>query len=187
MIAQAASIRAYALMLTAGKAEAEDLVQDTFEKAWRARDQFAQGSNMRAWLLTILRNTYYNGWRRSRRTMEDIDGARAAQLTVAATQGWRAEFSDVLRALERLDPDSKHALLLITAGLSYEEAANVCGCALRTVQSRVRRARERLVIILDEPPSARPATIDADNHLGVVGGSSVSNPSVRARVSRPPS
>jgi len=156
LLSQTATLRAYAVFLTGGRSEADDLVQDTLEKAWRARDQFETGTNIKAWLLAILRNAHFNGWRRSRRMVEDIDGARAARLSVEASQGWRAEFVDVLAAMEELDAESRHALLLITAGLSYDEAAVVCGCPLRTLQSRVRRARERLATrILDEAPVAQ--------------------------------
>ncbi|WP_255567835.1 sigma-70 family RNA polymerase sigma factor [Brevundimonas sp. PAMC22021] len=144
LLEQTCAVRAYALMLSGGRAEADDLVQDTLEKALRARDQFAAGSNMRAWLLTILRNTHSSDWRRSRRMVADIDGANAARLSVEAVQVWRTEYAEALAAINRLDPESRHALLLITAGLTYEEAAMACDCALRTLQSRVRRARARL-------------------------------------------
>lgn len=144
LINQTAAIRAYAIFLTGGWADADDLVQDTLEKAWRSRDQFEAGSNLKAWLLAILRNTHYNGWRRSKLTVEDVNGVRAARLTVEPAQGWHLEFTEVLAAIGDLDKESRHSLLLITAGLSYEEAATVCGCPLRTLQSRVRRARERL-------------------------------------------
>lgn len=148
LIGQTAAIRAYAVFLTGGWADADDLVQDTLEKAWRSRDQFEAGSNLKAWLLAILRNTHYNGWRHSKRTLEDVNGARAARLTVEPAQGWHLEFTEALTAIADLDEESRHSLLLITAGLSYEEAATVCGCPLRTLQSRVRRARERLTVRL---------------------------------------
>lgn len=148
MMEQAPAVRAYALMLSASPSEADDLLQDTLEKAWRARGQFEPGTNLRAWMFTILRNTHFNAIRRSRRTVEDIDGARAARLSVEPSQGWRLEYAEVLSAIQDLAPDARHALLLIAAGLSYEEAAQVCDCPLRTLQSRVRRARERLALRL---------------------------------------
>lgn len=138
-------VRAYALIVTRrSTCDADDLVQDTLEKAWRARDQFQPGTSMKAWLFTILRNSQHNEWRRARRIVEDPNGDHAASLQSEPAQGWRAEFADVLSAVQRLDADSRQALLLITAGLSYEEVAIVCGSPLRTVQSRVRRARQRL-------------------------------------------
>lgn len=154
LLGQTATIRAYAIFLTGGHSDADDLVQDTLEKAWRARDQFEPGSNLTAWLFAILRNTHYNGWRRSKRVVEDVNGAQAARLTVEPAQNWRVEFTEVLIALEELDIESRHSLLLITAGLSYVEAAKVCGCPLRTLQSRVRRARERLAArLMDDVPA----------------------------------
>jgi len=112
---------------------------------------------MKAWLFTILRNSQRNEWRRSRRMSEDPEGLHAANLSSEPTQGWRSEFSDVLDAIGRLDPESRQALMLITAGLTYEETAAVCGRSLRTVQSRVRRARLKLVRELEEPAPRIPA------------------------------
>jgi RNA polymerase sigma-70 factor (ECF subfamily) len=151
-------VRAYALIVTRQSAnDADDLVQDTLEKAWKARDQFQPGTSMKAWLFTILRNSQHNEWRRSRRMVEDPNGDYAASLRSEPVQGWRIEFADVLAAIERLDPDSRQALLLITAGLSYEETAAVCDSPLRTVQSRVRRARLRLAEELEAGPVRTPA------------------------------
>lgn len=145
-------VRAYAHIVTRSSGDADDLLQDTLEKAWSAREQFQPGTSMRAWLFTILRNSHHNDWRRSRRMVEDPNGDHAATLHTEASQGWRTEFCDVLSAVQRLDPASRDALLLITVGLSYEEVAIVCGSPLRTVQSRVRRARQKLVDELDTVP-----------------------------------
>lgn len=158
LISLAPVVRAYALIVTRQSgSDADDLVQDTLEKAWRARDQFQPGTSMKAWLFTILRNSQHNEWRRCRRIVEDPDGDHAATLTSEPAQGWRIEFADVLEAVQRLDADSRQALLLVTAGLSYEEVAVVCGSPLRTVQSRVRRARQRLTDDLDGEPARIPA------------------------------
>ncbi|WP_305305900.1 sigma-70 family RNA polymerase sigma factor [Brevundimonas sp.] len=150
-------VRAYALIVTRqSSSAADDLVQDTLEKAWRAQDQFQPGTSMKAWLFTILRNSQHNEWRRSRRLVEDPEGAHAATLRSEPAQGWRIEFLDVLDAIERLDPASRQALLLVTAGLSYEEVAIVCESPLRTVQSRVRRARQRLAAQLEPEAKSNP-------------------------------
>ncbi len=150
-------VRAYALIVTRqSPSAADDLVQDTLEKAWRAQDQFQPGTSMKAWLFTILRNSQHNEWRRSRWLVDDPDGAHAATLRSEPAQGWRIEFLDVLEAIERLDPASRQALLLVTAGLSYEEVAIVCESPLRTVQSRVRRARQRLAAELEPEPNPGP-------------------------------
>ena len=144
LVSLAPVLRAYALIVAHRSADADDLVQDTLEKAWKAQEQYQPGTSMKSWLFTILRNSQHNSWRRSRRLVEDPNGYHASCLHTEASQGWRAEFSDVLKAMDTLDEASRQALLLITAGLSYEETASVCGCNLRTVQSRVRRARQRL-------------------------------------------
>lgn len=153
-------IRAYALVITHHRASAaDDLVQDTLEKAWRAQEQFQPGTSMKAWLFAILRNSQHNERRRSRRIVEDPDGFHASSLHSEPAQGWRTEYLDVLEAIERLDPASRQALLLITAGLSYEEVAAVCDTPLRTVQSRVRRARLRLAAELYPDETRSPARL----------------------------
>lgn len=158
-------VRAYALIITRRGADADDLAQDTLEKAWRAQAQYEAGSSMKAWLFTIMRNSHHNDWRRNRRVVEDPDGGHASQLRTEPSQGWRMEFRDVLEAVNRLDPASRDALLLVTAGLSYEETASVCQSPLRTVQSRVRRARQRLADQLEadeaRTPRQRPAAAAA--------------------------
>lgn len=153
LLALTPALRAYAVAVTRQRpGSAEDLIQDTFEKAWRARDQFQAGSSMKAWLFAILRNSQHNEWRRSRRMVEDPDGAYAASLCSEPVQGWRTEVVDVLGAIDRLDPSVRQALLMAAAGLSYEEMAQVCDSPLRTVQSRVRRARRKISTELEILP-----------------------------------
>ena len=143
-------LRAYALMASRHRPrDAEDLVQSTLENAWRAREQFELGTNMKAWLFTILRNSQHNERRHLRRQVEDPSGAYAASLCSEPAQVWHTEFLDVLDAVGRLDPASREALMLVTTGLSYVEAARVCQSPLRTVQSRVRRARLRIAAELE--------------------------------------
>lgn len=141
-------MRAYALFLTGKTSDADDLVQQALEKAWRSQDQYVRGTNLKAWLLTIVRNSHHNNWRQGRRVVEDPDGKAAARLRREENQSWNAQIRDVAGAIAELDPDQKHALLLITAGLSYEEAAESCATPLRTMQSRVRRARAKLTLLL---------------------------------------
>lgn len=141
-------MRAYALFLTGKSADADDLVQQALEKAWRSQRQYIDGTNLKAWLLTIVRNSHHNNWRQARRMVEDPDGRAAGRMRREEDQLWSAQIRDVAAALAQLDPDQRHALLLITAGLSYEEAAVACATPLRTIQSRVRRAREKLTVLL---------------------------------------
>jgi RNA polymerase sigma-70 factor (ECF subfamily) len=137
-----------------------DLVQETLLKAWAHKTSFVPGSNLKAWLFTILRNTYFTHYRKSQR--EELDQDRTAlNASVPPSQLTDLEFGDMRRALLRLSPDHREALLLITAeGFSYEDAARVCGCAVGTMKSRVNRARNRLV---EETSGQPPAKAETDS------------------------
>ena len=112
-----------------------------------------EGTNLRAWLFTILRNIYYSEYRKRRREVADPDGAFAAKLATAPAQGGHMDLLDFRAALQQLPSDQREALILIGAsGLSYEEAAGVCGCAIGTMKSRVNRARIRLAEMLSSAP-----------------------------------
>lgn len=138
-------MRGYAMSLARSAPEADDLVQDALMKAWRARDRFALGTNMQAWLFRILRNTFYNSVVAARHTVQDVDGLAAARLASQPEQEWSVRYGELLDALDRLQPNAREALLLVVgAGLSYEDAAMVCGCPVGTMKSRVKRARELL-------------------------------------------
>ena len=139
------NLRAFAHSLCGDGQLSNDLVQETLLKAWAHKESFVPGSNLKAWLFTILRNTYFTHYRKSQREELDQDHA-ALNASVPPTQLTQLEFEDMRRALMRLSPDHREALLLITAeGFSYEDAARVCGCAVGTMKSRVNRARSRLV------------------------------------------
>lgn len=144
------SLRGFARSLSRNPADADDLVQDTLIKAWSNRDKFEAGTNLRAWLFTILRNTWYTACTRRRREVADEDGKLAARLSVAASQEWSAAWSGLQNALAELPNDHREALMLVAAaGLTYDEAAEICGCPIGTIKSRVNRARARLVRALD--------------------------------------
>lgn len=139
------ALRAFARSLVRNHARADDLAQECLLKAWSNREKFQQGTNLRAWLFTILRNTFYSEMRKRRREVEDADGAFAAQLATPPTQDHAMAVRDFADALARLPDDQREALVLIgAAGMSYEEAAEVCGVKVGTVKSRVSRARSRL-------------------------------------------
>jgi RNA polymerase sigma-70 factor (ECF subfamily) len=143
-------LRGYAIALTRSSAEADDLVQDALVRAWQFRSGFKVGTNLKAWLYKILRNTFYTQAEKRRRTVQDVDGKYAAQLTCDADQEWRLVYDELLSALGQLSPDTRDALLLVVAaGLTYEEAADVAGCAVGTMKSRVNRAREKLAELTD--------------------------------------
>src|SRR5262249_41674023 len=110
---------------------------------------FQEGTNLRAWLFAILRNTFYSDCRRRKREVEDRDGAWAATLAVHPSQQGSIDLDDLRTALTQLPDDQREALILIgAAGFSYEEVAEVCGCAIGTVKSRVNRARSKLAAML---------------------------------------
>lgn len=139
------NLRAFAHSLSGDPQLSNDLVQETLLKAWSHKGSFVPDSNLKAWLFTILRNTFFTHYRKSQREELDEDQA-AMNASVPATQLVHLEFDDMRAALMRLSPDHREALLLITAeGFSYEDAARVCGCAIGTMKSRVNRARSRLL------------------------------------------
>jgi RNA polymerase sigma-70 factor (ECF subfamily) len=150
VVALIPALRAFAWSLCHNSADADDLVQDTLIKAWTHREKFEPGTNLRAWLFTILRNTYYTNAVRRRREVADEDGKHAAALSAGPTQDWTVAMRALQAALQQLPDEHREALILVgAAGLTYEEAAEICGCALGTIKSRVNRARARLLKIMD--------------------------------------
>jgi len=120
-------------------------VQEAILRAWTNIERFEPGTSMNAWLFTILRNAFYSQYRKAHREVEDPSGAYADRLVTVPEQGARCDFADLRRALAKLSVEHREALILIGAeGLSYAEAAQVCGVAVGTIKSRVHRARERL-------------------------------------------
>lgn len=145
LLAALPNLRAFAISLCGNTDHADDLVQDTMVKAWDNAARFQEGSNLRAWLFTILRNTYFSYYRKHRREFEDRDGARAAELVILPNQDAHVDLEDFRRALETLPIEQREALILVgAAGFSYEEAAAISKCAVGTLKSRVNRARARL-------------------------------------------
>jgi RNA polymerase sigma-70 factor (ECF subfamily) len=140
------SMRAFARSLCRNLSDADDLVQDTLLKALANFHQFSPGTNLRAWLFTILRNTYYTSIRRTRREVTDADPHSFDQPVSGPDQEWFATVRRLQSALTTLNAEQQEALLLVAAaGLTYEEAAVVCNCAVGTIKSRVNRARARLL------------------------------------------
>jgi RNA polymerase sigma-70 factor, ECF subfamily len=145
LLAAVPSLRAFAISLIGDAHRADDLVQDTIMRAWANLDRFERGTNLNAWLFTILRNLFHSEYRKRKREVEDADGSYAARLATAPEQNARLDFYDLRLALAKLSPDQREAVLLIGAeGFSYEEAAQICGTAVGTIKSRVNRARRRL-------------------------------------------
>ena len=143
------AMRAFAISLTRNSAVADDMVQDTLVKAWTNIDKFEPGSNMRAWLFTILRNTYYSSRRKAKREVADVDGIFTESVAEKPAHDGHMQMAEFRRALDTLPEDQREALLLVGAsGVSYEEAAEMCGVAVGTIKSRTNRARAQLADIL---------------------------------------
>lgn len=142
-------LRRFALLRTGNAAEADDMVQATLLRAWEHRTKFQAGTNLIAWLFTILRNTHLNQRRRLRREVEDVDGKFAGVLSLPPEQEHRIGLAELQAALNHLPHEQRETLLLVVVnGLPYEEAAVVLGCQPGTIKSRVSRARERLATAL---------------------------------------
>lgn len=158
VLALTPALRAFAWSLCHDAAEADDLVQETLLKAWSHRDRFEPGTNLRAWLFTILRNTFYTTLNHRRREVQDDQGQFAAGLSAQPSQDWSVSVTELRAAMQRLPPEHREALILVGgAGLTYQEAAEVCGCAIGTIKSRVNRARTRLIRLLDGDPAGAEA------------------------------
>jgi RNA polymerase sigma-70 factor (ECF subfamily) len=143
------ALRAFAISLTRNGALADDMVQDTIVKAWTNIDKFKTDTNMRAWLFTILRNTYYSSRRKAKREVPDIDGVFTESLAQKPAHDGHMQMTDFRKALALLKDEQREALLLVGAsGFSYEEAAEMCGVAVGTIKSRTNRARAQLAELL---------------------------------------
>ncbi|HEX4181927.1 MAG TPA: sigma-70 family RNA polymerase sigma factor [Caulobacteraceae bacterium] len=148
LIALIPHMRAFARSLCGDPNEAEDLAQEALAKAWAGRAGFTAGTNLKAWTFMILRNQFYSDRRRSWRSCQ-LDPEVAERSLVANTSPIAAvELDELRRAIAMLPDEQREALILIgAAGLSYEEASEVCGVAVGTIKSRVSRARDRLALI----------------------------------------
>jgi RNA polymerase sigma-70 factor (ECF subfamily) len=166
-------LRAFARSLCGDPTEADDLVQETLVKAWRAQASFKPGTSIRAWTFMILRNHFYSERRRAWRKAERGGEIPENALTSNGAQDWSMDLDDMRRALEMLPDEQREALVLVGAGgFSYEEAADVCGCAVGTVKSRVSRARAAVEAILEgggtlkrSPSSASHAADDLIDYV----------------------
>lgn len=155
------ALRAFAISLTRNHSAADDLVQDTIVKAWTHIDKYTVGTNLQAWLFTILRNTFFSGLRKRRREVADPEGLHAQRLFVKPDHDGKLAFSDFQRAFDQLTPEHREVLILVGAsGFTCEQAAEMIGVAVGTVKSRTNRARKRLADLMDlkEGEGVLPAT-----------------------------
>ncbi len=143
------ALRAFARGLTGDVSAADDLVQDTVLKAWSKFHLYQPGTNLRAWLFTILRNSFLSGRRKSAKEVSDSEGSFAAKLASKPDHDGRLAMQELTVALRQLPDEQREALLLVGAlGFSVEEAAETCGCAPGTIKSRANRGRAGLARIL---------------------------------------
>ena len=169
------AMRAFAISLTRNGSVADDMVQDTLVKAWTNIDKFENGTNMRAWLFTILRNTYYSSRRKAKREVADVDGVFTENLAEKPAHDGHMQMSDFRKALGKLKDEQREALLLIGAsGFSYEEAAEMCGVAVGTIKSRVNRARTQLAELMGHNEHESLEMTD-DATMSVLSSSKVSS------------
>jgi RNA polymerase sigma-70 factor, ECF subfamily len=142
-------LRAFAISLTGNGDQADDLVQETIVRGLSNLDKFEAGTNLQAWLFTILRNQFYTLKRRKRREVADPDGMMAGSLSTLPEQHGSLDLRDLAMALAQLPPEQREVLLLAGAeGLKYEEIAQICGAKIGTIKSRMNRARARLAELL---------------------------------------
>jgi len=160
LVAELPRLRAFARSLSGDRGLGDDLVQETIVKALANREKFTPGTNLTAWLITILRNHFYSMSRSRRREVEDVDGQHALGMAAPASQQSHIELLQFSEALAALPVAQREALVLVGAsGFTYEEAAEICGVRAGTIKSRVSRAREQLQGWIDSP--SRTAKDDA--------------------------
>ncbi|MBN9084482.1 MAG: sigma-70 family RNA polymerase sigma factor [Rhizobiales bacterium] len=142
-------LRAYAMSLSRSADKSDDLVQETMLRAISKIETFRPGTNLGAWLTTILRNCYLSDLRRRRNEVEDADGCYSESLRAAPEQEAVLEYKEFWTALREIPFDQREALLLVgAAGLSYEDTAMLCRTTTGTIKSRINRARQRLAALL---------------------------------------
>jgi RNA polymerase sigma-70 factor (ECF subfamily) len=170
LIALIPHLRAFSRGLCRRREIAEDLAQEALAKAWRSRDRFELGTNLKAWLFTILRNEFYSHARRAGREVPwNVEAGERIEAP-ADEQEWVMALSDTVCALRKLPVGQREALILVGAGgYSHQDAAKICGTAIGTIKSRVARARTGLANILDNglvrEPASQARAIDASDEI----------------------
>ncbi len=150
MVALVPQMHTFARSLCRDGVKADDLVQEALARALANIERFRPGTNLKAWLFTIVRNEHYSQLRRRKFEAVGVDTDLLPEPSVPPDHDGDLELRDLNRALGKLSPGQRTALILVSAsGFSYEEAARICGCAVGTIKSRVARARDTLLAILD--------------------------------------
>ena len=152
LVAIMPSLRAFARGLCGNRDLADDLAQDALSRAWGARLSFAKGTNFRAWIYIILRNQFYTTIRKNSRMVSWDPDVAARHLIAPDDQHAILNLKDVEKALQKLPPEQREVLMLVGAGgVAYEEAAQIMGCAIGTIKSRLARGRAALTALIDGP------------------------------------
>jgi RNA polymerase sigma-70 factor (ECF subfamily) len=150
MVALVPQLHTFARSLCRDGVRADDLVQEALARAFNNIERFKPGTNLKAWLFTIVRNEHYSQLRRRKFEAQGIDTDLLPEPSVGPDHDGKLELRDLTRALASLSPGQRHALILVSvSGFSYEEAAAICGCAVGTIKSRVARSRETLLELLE--------------------------------------
>jgi RNA polymerase sigma-70 factor (ECF subfamily) len=167
MVALVPQLHTFARSLCRDGVRADDLVQEALMRAINNIQRFKPGTNLKAWLFTIVRNEHYSQLRRSKFEAQGMDIELLPEPSVPPDHDGKLELRDLNRALASLSPGQRTALILVSvSGFSYEEAAEICGCAVGTIKSRVARARETLLELLEgrQPmPMAAPGAPEAQD------------------------
>ena len=170
LVAAIPRLRRYARVLTGDPTRADDLVQDTLVRGWEKRQMWQAGSNLRAWLFTIMHNVYVNQLALARREAGNVsldaegEYGAARQVAVNGNQVDRVELREVAEQLGRLPTEQREVLLLAAVEeLRYEEIAAALAIPIGTVMSRLSRARDKLRRMVAEPPAGRKAVKDKES------------------------
>lgn len=140
------ALRAFARSMIPDRSEADDLVQETLLRGIANIHLFRPGTNLKSWLFTIMRNTFYTNVKLRRRERPGDADCVAGTRAVQPTQEWALRGEEIRQALDRLSPEQREVVVLVGAlGVSYEDAAVICGCAVGTIKSRLNRARARIL------------------------------------------
>ncbi len=150
MVSLVPQLHTFARSLCRDGVRADDLVQEALLRAFNNLERFKPGTNLKAWLFTIVRNEHYSQLRRRKFEAHDVTNDLLPEPSVPPDHDGELELRDLNRALAVLSPGQRAALILVSAsGFSYEEAASICGCAVGTIKSRVARARAALLAMLE--------------------------------------
>lgn len=166
------SLRAYARALTRNAADCDDLVQETLAKALKNHDRFESGTRLKSWLFTIMRNTFFTAAKKSARERPGLEDCVSATVLVEPVHDAVITHKRLLAAIEALPQQYREMLILVVMlGETYEDAANICGCAVGTVKSRVNRARRMVMHEMEAGPAQkRGKAVLANQQTGTAAG-----------------